>query len=223
MAVWRSTTSNNLKHVAKALNEHFQDKNIYIVADDDQYLENQGKINTGLVKAREAAEAVGGTIVSPDFAGVTPNKIRTDFNDMARLQGKDKVRNFITANLHKDLGRDQDSGRHKGPERSDNSHKITAERISPGRVLDIEKTGGLKETNNFELSVKEKSGETHTKQVFVNPKLVSKNDLGAYLRKKENLFVSSLGIEKHNISIIKTIPVEVKVVRARNIEMEMSM
>ena len=80
----------------------------------------------------------------------------------------------------------------------------------------------MKEANNFEFSVREKSGETHTKQVFVNPKLVSRNDLGAYLKKKKNIFVSSLGIEKQNISETNIRPVEVKIIRVKNIERGMS-
>ena len=222
--VIESTTSNNLKYVAQALNERYPDKDIYIMADDDRYLEKQGKINTGQVKAREAAKAVGGHVISPDFSGANPDRTSTDFKDMARTQGKNKVRDYIAAKVelarhpHKNLGKDQDPGRHKGPERSDISHERTAERISHGG---IEKTGGLKEANNFELSVKEKSGETHTKQVFVNPKLVSRKDLSDYLEKKGKLFVSSLGIEKHKISKTNIKPVEVKIIRTKNIEMEM--
>ena len=321
-----STTSNNLKHVAQALNERYPDRPIYIMADDDRYLTAQGKINTGQVKAREAAKAVGGHIISPDFDGANPDRTRTDFNDMARVQGKDSVRDYIAAkvelarNPHKNPGKDQGPGMHKGNgNRSREVNPIEIKEIlmeamnetkdcksvvpmlsayldgellnddhvkvekhlqtchlcrqlvseleltgsfakdtlsreappvpdlarewkeiearafpsqeqvitksaekHPGSVFSVERTGGLKEANDFEISVKEKSGKTHTKQIFVNPKLVSRNDLTDYLKKKEKIFVSDLGIGKHNISERKIRPVEVKIIHANNIEMEMS-
>ena len=150
---------------------------------------------------------------------VTANSARSE---NAKQNLTRKLQGILDQSPYRNLGRDQDPGRHKGPGISDNSHEATAERISPGRVLGIGRTEELKETHHFEISVKEKFGETHTKQVFVNPKLVSKKDLGDYLEKKENLFVSSLGIEKHNISETNIRPVEVKIIRSTNIEMDMS-
>lgn len=94
-----STTSNNLKHVATALHQRYQDKSIYIMADDDRYLIEQGKINAGQVKAKEAAKAVDGHVISPDFAGAKMDKTRTDFNDMARMRGKESVRDYIAAKM----------------------------------------------------------------------------------------------------------------------------
>ncbi|MBU0910254.1 MAG: toprim domain-containing protein, partial [Proteobacteria bacterium] len=98
-----STTSNNLKHVATALRDRHPNQAIYIMADDDRYLIEQGKMNAGQVKAREAAEAIDGRVISPSFAGAKPDKSSTDFNDMARLQGKETVRDYIQAKI--DLAR----------------------------------------------------------------------------------------------------------------------
>jgi antirestriction protein ArdC/phage/plasmid primase-like uncharacterized protein len=97
------STSNNLKHVALALHQKQPNRDIYIMADDDKYLADQGKVNTGIVKAKEAASAVGGHVIRPDFAKSRSDKNRTDFNDMARLRGKDTVRNHIKAKV--DLAR----------------------------------------------------------------------------------------------------------------------
>ena len=150
---------------------------------------------------------------------VTANNARSE---NAREKLTQNLQGILDQSSHKNLGRDQGPGRHKGPGISDTSHERTIKRISPGRVLGIGRTEELKEANNFEISVKEKSGETHTKQVFVNPKLVSRKDLGDYLEKKKNLFVSSLGIEKHSISETNIRPAEVKIIRTKNIEMDMS-
>jgi antirestriction protein ArdC/phage/plasmid primase-like uncharacterized protein len=98
-----STTSNNLKHVATALRDRHPNQAIYIMADDDRYLIEQGKMNAGQVKAKEAAETVGGHVISPYFDGAKPDKSSTDFNDMARLQGKEAVRDYIQAKI--DLAR----------------------------------------------------------------------------------------------------------------------
>ena len=165
--------------------------------------------------SEELTRTEAGTII------VTANNARSA---NAREKLTRNLQGILDQSSHKNLGRDQDPGRHKGPGISDISHEATTERISPGRVLGIGRTEELKETHYFEISVKEKSGETHTKQVFVNPKLVSRNDLGDYLKKKESLFVSGLGIKKHNISETNIRPVEVKEINraTKNIEMEMS-
>ena len=94
-----STSSNNLKHVAAALHSRYPTKSIYIMADDDRYLINQGKINAGMVKAMEAAEAVSGHVISPDFDDAKMDKSKTDFNDMARIRGKETVKKHIQAKL----------------------------------------------------------------------------------------------------------------------------
>ncbi len=48
------------------------------------------RVNTGVTKAKEAAEAVGGRVVVPQFADTTDHP--TDFNDLAYLEGLDAVR-----------------------------------------------------------------------------------------------------------------------------------
>lgn len=56
----------NLLAVAKAMREKFPDLPLILCADDDSHTPG----NPGLTKATEAARAVGGLLVIPDFAGV---------------------------------------------------------------------------------------------------------------------------------------------------------
>ncbi len=72
----------NLEAVAKSLRGKFPDAKIIIGADDDFKTEG----NTGLIKAKEAANAVGGVVAIPSFKEDRSEK-DTDFNDMARLYG----------------------------------------------------------------------------------------------------------------------------------------
>jgi len=76
--------ANNLKPVAKNLRKAYPDAHIIICADDD-YL-TQG--NPGVTKAEEAANAIGGKMVVPnfkmgDYYDIRDGKKLTDFNDLA--------------------------------------------------------------------------------------------------------------------------------------------
>ena len=93
------TTANNLEPVAVALNERHPDKSIIVMADNDAYLESEGKNNSGLTKAIAAADAVEGHVIKPDFGKEQLDKSKTDFLDMARLQGKENTRKYLAAQL----------------------------------------------------------------------------------------------------------------------------
>ncbi|CAI10570.1 plasmid-specific DNA primase (plasmid) [Aromatoleum aromaticum EbN1] len=60
--------SGNLPAVAHALHEKFPDKPVIILGDDDRQLELTQGVNSGRVKAQEAAKAVGGKAIFPIFA-----------------------------------------------------------------------------------------------------------------------------------------------------------
>lgn len=78
--------SGNLPHVAKALHARFPEKPMIIAGDNDQHLETTQGINPGKMKAKEAAEAVGGRVMFPIFAPgeqARNPKDFTDFNDLA--------------------------------------------------------------------------------------------------------------------------------------------
>lgn len=93
------STSNNLIHVATTLKDRQPNKEIIIMADDDRYLVDMGKVNSGQAMAEKAAKAVNAHVISPDFAGENQDKNKTDFNDMARIKGKDTVRNYIKVKM----------------------------------------------------------------------------------------------------------------------------
>lgn len=80
----------NLLPVAKAIQDKFPNKKLIIAADDDW----QKDINTGLVKAKEAALEVGGYLTVPQFPKNRGDK-DTDFNDLHRSEGIDAVRRQI--------------------------------------------------------------------------------------------------------------------------------
>ena len=58
----------NLVHVAKALQQKCPDKPVIIAGDDDRHLELTHGVNTGRIKAQEAAAATGGHLLLPIFA-----------------------------------------------------------------------------------------------------------------------------------------------------------
>ncbi|MCP4287509.1 MAG: DUF1738 domain-containing protein [Gammaproteobacteria bacterium] len=58
----------NLIAVAQSLHEKFPDKSIIIAGDDDRQLKMTQGINSGKMKAQEAAKAVGGKAIFPVFA-----------------------------------------------------------------------------------------------------------------------------------------------------------
>lgn len=58
----------NLVHVAKALQQKFPAKPVIIAGDDDRHLALTHGVNTGRIKAQEAAVATGGHLLLPIFA-----------------------------------------------------------------------------------------------------------------------------------------------------------
>lgn len=75
----------NLKPVAMAARSKYPQRKIKLAADNDHRTEG----NPGLTKAKEAAEAVGGVTVWPDFDLDDPG---TDFNDLAASKGFEAVK-----------------------------------------------------------------------------------------------------------------------------------
>jgi putative DNA primase/helicase len=76
----------NLAAVARALHDKYPQKPVLIAGDDDRPLQATQGINPGRVKAKAAAEAVGGRALFPLFAPgeqTADPKAFTDFNDLA--------------------------------------------------------------------------------------------------------------------------------------------
>jgi len=80
----------NLSPVARALRRKFRDLPMVLCADDDYRTEG----NPGKTRATEAAQAVGGFMVSPVFSGERPDGA-TDFNDLHKAEGLEAVRRII--------------------------------------------------------------------------------------------------------------------------------
>ena len=83
----------NLLPVAKAIRERFPELHLIVCADDDAKTPG----NPGLTKGTEAAQAVGGRLVVPDFGPNRPDWA-SDLNDLAQLNGLEAVRRAITGN-----------------------------------------------------------------------------------------------------------------------------
>jgi putative DNA primase/helicase len=80
----------NLLAVSKSVRAQHPSVPLYLFADDD----HKTKDNPGLTKAMEAAKAVGGFVIVPNFGNDRPEGA-TDFNDMAAHLGKDAVTRFF--------------------------------------------------------------------------------------------------------------------------------
>lgn len=91
----------NLLPVAGALRKRYPGARIILCADDDWQRVNQQTgepENIGIIKAHEAAEAVGGIVAAPRF-GADRSGRDTDWNDLARSAGPEAVRRQIEAIL----------------------------------------------------------------------------------------------------------------------------
>ena len=85
-----------MKAVAEAVHAKYPDRPILIAADND-HARTGG--NLGMIKAEEAAKAVGGTFVAPQFTAEEKGLKLTDFNDLAQSRGNQWVRRCIETAL----------------------------------------------------------------------------------------------------------------------------
>ena len=81
----------NLRAVAEAIRERHPNAAIVICADNDHAREN----NVGVEKAKDAAQAVGGIAVIPEFSREEKARGLTDFNDLHRSRGLSAVREQV--------------------------------------------------------------------------------------------------------------------------------
>lgn len=93
--------SNNLKAVAMLVAEKYPTSRIIICADNDAFTIIQGvKTNVGVLKAKEASEAVGrSSVIIPDFSSIDGDMYErerpTDFNDLQALKDRETVKQQI--------------------------------------------------------------------------------------------------------------------------------
>jgi putative DNA primase/helicase len=82
----------NLLPVALAIHETYPEAQIILAADDDF----TNEVNTGITKAKAAAQAVSGLLAVPDFGANRPEGA-TDFNDLHHHLGSEAVKHCIDA------------------------------------------------------------------------------------------------------------------------------
>src|SRR5262249_7189413 len=84
----------NLLSVARTMRGTLPDIAIVVCADDDYHITG----NPGLTRAKEAAAAIGAKVAVPEFGDNRPEEPTgewTDFNDMARHLGLDRVKECL--------------------------------------------------------------------------------------------------------------------------------
>lgn len=90
--------SGNLVAVAKVIRQFFPSAVICIAGDEDRETEARIGKNPGRLKAEEAAKAVSGVWVVPEFAKAADGL--TDFNDLHRAQGLEAVRDQVMSAIN---------------------------------------------------------------------------------------------------------------------------
>lgn len=91
-AVACAFSAGNLKPVAVVLRENYPETTLIICADDDHLTDG----NPGLTKATEATRSVGGLLAIPRFPATRKDN-DTDFNDLAKLAGREAITACIEA------------------------------------------------------------------------------------------------------------------------------
>lgn len=94
-------SSENLVFVAKILIDLTPSSLILIFADNDRHLPERNLPNKGLEKADEARTIAPNriTIIAPDFGAISPTKDASDWNDLARLLGRDVAKRQMLEKL----------------------------------------------------------------------------------------------------------------------------
>ncbi|MDE2020497.1 MAG: toprim domain-containing protein, partial [Patescibacteria group bacterium] len=126
----------NLLEVSQSIRAQKPDADIVLCADDDWKTNG----NPGLTKAHEAADAINGRVLSPEFGPDRPDGA-TDFNDMTALYGKDAVTIFFQRNS---LGRNS-SMTYIGHDNDNDKTYATFSRPSstPQQAPELPKTGRI--------------------------------------------------------------------------------
>ncbi len=90
-------SSSNIKAVVLSLRKRYHKNRLIIFADNDRHLNS----NVGLLKAQEAQKSCDGYVglSVPDFGDSMPSKEASDWNDLARLYGRDVAMRQILASI----------------------------------------------------------------------------------------------------------------------------
>lgn len=92
---------NNLQDVAQEFKQMFPERTIAVLGDDDRHLPERTPPlpNSGRVKANEAAKAVGGRAIFPQFTAQEKGREFTDFSDLHRVRGLAAVQRQVEQGL----------------------------------------------------------------------------------------------------------------------------
>lgn len=92
---------NNLQEVAQEFKQMFPERTIAILGDDDRHLPERTPPlpNSGREKATEAAKAVGGRAIFPQFTSQEKGREFTDFSDLHRIRGLAAVQRQVEQGL----------------------------------------------------------------------------------------------------------------------------
>ncbi|WP_142850701.1 DUF5710 domain-containing protein [Telmatospirillum sp. J64-1] len=89
----------NLEPVARELKKAVPELDLVIAADDDHKLELKNKPNVGLLRAEQAAQAVGGRVIAPPLLQGEKLQGLTDYNDLARKRGQKEFKTLVAEQL----------------------------------------------------------------------------------------------------------------------------
>lgn len=98
----------NLKKISQSIHEQYPDKQIVIFGDDDRHNEEKGIANSGREKATEAADAVGGIAIFPQFEPTEQGSQYSDFSDLYRERGAENAKQQIAESLEEQLQQKND-------------------------------------------------------------------------------------------------------------------
>lgn len=100
----------NILPVSQALRDRYPDGSFAIAADNDHKLESRPMGNVGILKAQEAAEAIGAQVLIPPLTPQEKAKSFTDWNDLQAERGPKAVE----AELRRQLGQAPDKQKQPG-------------------------------------------------------------------------------------------------------------
>lgn len=100
----------NILSVSQALRDKYPDGKFAIAADNDHKLESRPMGNVGILKAQEAAQAIGAQVLIPPLSPHEKAKGLTDWNDLQKERGAAAV----ATELQKQLGQAPDKQRQPG-------------------------------------------------------------------------------------------------------------
>ncbi|MFO7802531.1 MAG: AAA family ATPase [Desulfovermiculus sp.] len=94
----------NLRSVAEQTQKVYPDKILTIAADNDRWTSlPDGRVNPGLIRAQEAAKAVNGRVICPEFKKECLKGKPKDFNDLAQLEGLEAVKKAFSESKQQTL------------------------------------------------------------------------------------------------------------------------